>query len=90
VKVASVLSGFIAGTGYEADAVNGCYTVRIVFKKDGKAYDYKRVTYEDVCGLMQGLGKYYSSVFKHKYDGEPVKNWRYDTGNQGPSTATGM
>jgi hypothetical protein len=79
VYVVSVLSGFIAGIGHEIDAF-GYYTVRVVLKKDGKAYDYKGVSYEDVCGLMQGLGKYYSSVFTRKYAAESVKE-KYDVGN---------
>lgn len=81
MEVVRVLSGFIAGIGREPDTVDGYYTVRIVLKKSGKAYDYKKVSYEDVCRLMQELGKYYSSVFKHKYEGEPVKDWKYDTGS---------
>ena len=70
--VHSVLSGLIAGFGYENSVL------RVVLKsKDGlKAYDYNGVTEEDAGVFAQGLGKAFNYI-KDKYKGVPVTGIRY-------------
>lgn len=70
--VHSVLSGVIAGFGYE----NG--TLRIVIKgKSGLvAYDYCDVTQEDAGIFAQNLGKALTYI-KKKYECKPVTDTIY-------------
>lgn len=61
--VHSVLSGFIAGFGYE----NGVLRVVLKSKSGLKAYDYYGVSAEDAGTFTQELGKAYNSLIKPKY-----------------------
>lgn len=67
MEVHKVISGFVAGFGYENN------TLRVVIKtKSGlKAYDYLNVTAEDAGVFAQGLGKSISYI-KSKYECKPV------------------
>ena len=69
MEVHSVLSGLIAGFGY--DEVIGVLRVVIKCKAGLKTYDYYGVTKEDADIFAAGLGKALSYI-KNKYKGEPV------------------
>ena len=72
MEVHRVLSGIVAGFGYENDVL------RVVLKgKDGyKAYDYLNVTAEDAGIFAHGLGKSLNYI-KSKYQVEPVTDVVY-------------
>ena len=65
--VHSVLSGPIAGFGYE----NGTLHIVIKGKTGLKAYDYFNVSVEDAGVFAQGLGKSLNHITR-KYEGFPV------------------
>lgn len=78
MTVHKVLSGVVAGFGYE----NG--TLRVVLKdKDGfKAYDYYNVTMEDAGIFAQNLGKALVYI-KNKYEVSHVKDYLYFSDGKG-------